>query len=389
MKILFVSMPSLHFFRWAEQLENSGHDVYWFDIVDGKQTNRLPWVKKINSWKIKWPKFKGRYFIKQKTPFLYRLLRPLIERRPEVAFEKLIIDLKPDLVHSFAMQVACVPIIHVMEKHPNQKWIYSSWGSDLFHLKSVKLKEEQVIRVLKRVNYFMSDCLRDYQIAKKYNFEGIYLGCFPGGGGYDFNTINKYSVMPAASRRTILVKGYQGSLGRCIQVLKALKNICDNVTQYKIIVFSADSEVMRFSNALKQETNLNISVLDKDKFLPQQEILKLMGKSIIYIGSSVSDGMPNTLLEAIIMGAFPIQSNPGGASAEVIIDNKNGLLIENPESTNEIQNLILKALKNDALIEQAFNFNQNEIKPMYEYETIKNQVFKAYRDAGTKNMGNE
>jgi len=378
MKILFVSMPSLHFFRWAEQLENSGHDVYWFDIVDGEPTNRLPWVKKINNWKVKFPKFKGRYFIKQKTPLLYRFLKPLIERSPDKAFEKLIIDLNPDIVHSFAMQVACVPIINIMEKHPNQKWIYSSWGSDLFHLESVNLKTQHVFRVLNRVDYFISDCLRDYQIAKKYNFKGMYLGCFPGGGGYHLKALNKYVVTPAVSRTIILLKGYQGTLGRCIQVLKALRNIQNQLNKYEVIVFSAEPEVIRFSENIKRETDLNIKILGKDKFLPQNDILELMGKSLLYIGNSISDGMPNTLLEAIVMGAFPIQSNPGGASAEVIKDNKNGLLIENPEHVEEIQNLITKALTDSALIEQAFNFNQNEVKPKYNYETIKNQVLKTY-----------
>ncbi len=69
MKILLVSMPTLHFFRWTEQLENSGHEVYWFDIVDGSPTNRLPWVHKINGWKQKYPNLKGRYFVKKNCPF--------------------------------------------------------------------------------------------------------------------------------------------------------------------------------------------------------------------------------------------------------------------------------------------------------------------------------
>jgi hypothetical protein len=42
------------------------------------------------------------------------------------------------------------------------------------------------------------------------------------------------------------------------------------------------------------------------------------GQSILHIGNSISDGMPNALLEAMGMGAFPIQSNPGKVSEEVI-----------------------------------------------------------------------
>ena len=116
----------------------------------------------------------------------------------------------------------------------------------------------------------------------------------------------------------------------------------------------------------------------KSKFLPHIEILKLMGEALIYIGNSNSDGMPNTLLEAIGMGAFPIQSNPGGASAEVITNNENGLLIEDYENVEEIKNLILNGLSNSKLVEKAFIINQMEIKPNFEIDKIKTNVLKAY-----------
>lgn len=70
-----------------------------------------------------------------------------------------------------------------------------------------------------------------------------------------------------------------------------------------------------------------------------------MGQSIVYIGNNISDGIPNTVLEAMIMGAFPIQSNPGGATAEIIEEGNNGFLIHNPEDIEEIKKLILKRFK--------------------------------------------
>jgi hypothetical protein len=88
MKILLVSMPSLHFFRWTDQLKDSGHEVYWFDILDGGKTNRLPWVYQITDWKLKYPKFKGRHFIKKNFHFLYKKLSFLIENNTPEKFEK-------------------------------------------------------------------------------------------------------------------------------------------------------------------------------------------------------------------------------------------------------------------------------------------------------------
>lgn len=378
MKILLVSMPSLHFFRWSEQLENSGHEVHWFDIVDGSPTQRLPWVNKINGWKLKYPNFKGRYFIKNKLPFLHKIIKPIIERNVASEFEKIIQEIQPDVVHSFVLQVACLPILDVMKNHPDIKWVYSSWGSDLYNKKGKPNYESNLKNVLSSVHYLITDCKRDYNIALKYGFKGNFLGSFPGGGGYDFSQSNQYIIDPPSNRQTILVKGYQGKLGRCITVLEALKELDTLLKNHKIAVFSADDEVMDFSEKNKLNDILNISLYSKKQFLPHNEILKLMGEALIYIGNSSSDGMPNTLLEAIVMGAFPIQSNPGGATEEVIKHGENGFLINDHKNSDDIKELVANAVSNKELIEKAFKINQKEVKPNFEINKIRADVLNMY-----------
>jgi glycosyltransferase involved in cell wall biosynthesis len=103
-----------------------------------------------------------------------------------------------------------------------------------------------------------------------------------------------------------------------------------------------------------------------------------MGQALIYIGNSSSDGMPNTLLESIIMGAFPIQSNPGGATEEIIKDGENGLIINDSKNSEYIKELIKKAILNIELIESAFTINQMKIKPDLEIEKIKTEVINTY-----------
>ena len=107
-----------------------------------------------------------------------------------------------------------------------------------------------------------------------------------------------------------------------------------------------------------------------------------MGKSLIYIGNSISDGMPNTLLESIIMGAFPIQSNPGGATGELIEHQKNGFLIRMPLNVNEIKYLILKAINDKAFLAQAVGYNFKIIKPKLERGYVRQEVLKKYEHVG-------
>ena len=98
-----------------------------------------------------------------------------------------------------------------------------------------------------------------------------------------------------------------------------------------------------------------------------------MGKSLIYIGNSNSDGMPNTMLEAIFMGAFPIQSNPGGATAELIQNGVNGLLIEDCEDMEDIKRLILKALQIDF-----FKLQNADLIASLDFEFVRKKVLETY-----------
>ncbi len=370
-------MNSIHFVRWTEQLKDSGHDVYWFDILDGGKSERLPWVTQIVDWKQKFKNLKGRYFLKKKAPFLYHKLSFLFENNISKIFEKALRDIKPDVVHSLVLYISCVPILSVMQRHYDLPWMYSAWGSDLYYFKNIPKHERNILKVLPRVNYLITDCKRDVSIAKDLGFVGEVLGTFPGGGGFNYNVTDDY-IKPVSERKTILVKGYQGRSGRAIKVLQALQLIPEALKKYDIVVFGADEQVELYIESNNLYKVFSIKSLSRKVFLAHDNILKLMGGALIYIGNSNSDGMPNTLLEAIIQGAFPIQSNPGGASAEVIKDNQNGLLIKDFNNLEEIKSHVLKALNDSELIESAFKINQIKVKPKFERTMIETKVLKAY-----------
>lgn len=372
MKILMVSIPSLHFFRWTSQLQDSGHEVYWFDITGmSKKSERLNWVSQKTGWKLKW-NYPGRLFIKKKIPKVYQFLQFFNEYKTEIVFEQYLNEIKPDVVHSFALYLSCSPIISVMEKYQNQKWIYSSWGSDLFYFQNDPNYLKDIKQVLPRVNYLFTDCKRDYEIAKEYGFAGDFLGVFPGGGGFDLMMMEQYK-QPEEKRNIVLIKGFQGRSGRAISVLKSILSIKEELSDYYIIVFGADQETIDFASnsVLKKWPNFEIQ-----RKISHLDVIQLMGKSKLYIGNSNSDGIPNTMLEAICMDVFPIQSNPGGATAEIIVDGKNGLLIENCEDPDEIKQKILKGLY---FLKQNKKMNLgSSIKQNLDFYTIKKVILEKY-----------
>jgi glycosyltransferase involved in cell wall biosynthesis len=369
-----VSMPSLHFFRWAEQLKGSGHEIYWFDVVDGgHEVARIDWVYQIVGWKCKYD-FLGRYFIKKKFPKLYRFIQKFNEYDTAKVFEGKLLEIKPDVVHSFALYVSCTPIFTIMEKHATIPWIYSSWGSDLFYFKENPAYLKDIQKVLPRVDFMFSDCKRDVEIARNLGFSGVLLGIFPGGGGFSFNDYEPFKL-PFEKRKIILIKGYQGRSGRVIAVLQCLEQLAKEVQEYEIVVFGADPEVVAYIK--KQQLQMLLSLVFFEK-ISHNTVMELMGKSFVYIGNSNSDGLPNTLLEAIGMGAFPIQSNPGGVTEEIITNGLNGLLISDSDNLESIKTVLLKALFSRDLLKKGIELNTAKLTPSLERETVKSFVLEAY-----------
>ena len=217
-----------------------------------------------------------------------------------------------------------------------------------------------------------TDCYRDFEIAKELGFSRMHVGVIPGGTGYKLEETNLYKL-PLIERKIILVKGYEHNLGRGLNVIKALESIIKNIQKYDVVVFGAHQKVIDYIKT----NQLNFEFFGRHE-LSHQELMQLMGKSLFYIGNSISDGMPNTLLEAIAMGAFPMQSNPGKVTEEIIENGVNGLLINNAESIDEIKGVVLKAISYDEILQSASKKNHDIAIEKLEYSVNKKKVIQIY-----------
>lgn len=370
MKILFISMPSIHVIRWIENLKDTSYELYWFDVLGRGKLETLNAVHQYTDWeKRKIATVKGEYFLSKKAPRIYEKIVPFLEVTANEALEKIIIEIQPDVIHSFEMQSCSYPILKTMQKYPHIPWLYSCWGNDLYYYQQFSTHLKKIKQVLQRVDFLHTDCNRDFILAKKIGFLGKHVGVIPGGTGYKLAELEKYKL-PVEERKIILVKGYENEFGRGLNIIKALQQL---KLDYEIIVFGSHINVINYIIANK----LDFKVFDRHG-LSHQELMELMGKSLLYIGNSISDGIPNTLLEALVMGAFPIQSNPGGATAEIVENGMNSFLIENPESIMDIQNIILKFLSSPQLVKDAVKINGNLAQDRLDYKSNRVKVISIY-----------
>ncbi len=344
-------MPSIHFTKWIESINNPNLELYWFDVMSRGEIEVNAQITQFVDWKKrKRAPIKGEHFLYKKAPFLHQKIKSFVEVTESEKLIEIIQSIKPDIVHSFEMQGCSYPILKAMNQFKNIKWIYSCWGSDLFYYQNFYLHKRKISQVLRRIDYLITDCNRDYNLAKKMGFKGDYLGLIPGGVCCDTGGYDAYKL-PLEERKIILVKGYQLQFGRAMSVIEALLKM-DDLSDYEVVVFGAHTSVYNFI----KEKDLPWQVYHRSA-LSNEQVLQLMGKAIVYIASSISDGIPNTLLEAISMQAFPIQTNPGNATAELIEHGKNGFMIQNPENSDEIKSLIQLALSNPQMLLNAQTIN--------------------------------
>lgn len=184
-------------------------------------------------------------------------------------------------------------------------------------------------------------------------------------------------------RKVITLKGYQAVIGgQVLTALDAVKRCGQIFDGYQIIIHSAINtyaskhlhDVKQAVKDISEVCNVPIEFLPLS---PPEAMWKLFGQARIAIAISNSDGTPNAMLEAMIMGAFPIQSDTGGLESW-INSGVNGYLVPF-DNVDAIAAAIKNALENDVLVDEAAVQNYRLTQERLDAETVRSQVIQLYK----------
>jgi hypothetical protein len=211
------------------------------------------------------------------------------------------------------------------------------------------------MRLLPLVDLLSMECERDVEIARDLGFAGRLFPPFPVTGGYEIADGPSSKVKTKTSaRRMILVKGHTRFVGRGTQALHALKELSNQLAGYQIIVYSADPKAKRLANSVAKKMGLSVKVFGRGQ-IAHQDLLELFESARIYVGISLSDGISVSLQEAMVCGAFPIQTDTSCAD-EWIVNEKSGFIVR-PNDHKGLVKAIRTALENDDLVDAASQIN--------------------------------
>ncbi len=302
-----------------------------------------------------------RAYIRRFAPGLQTLrywVGPLTVMRFAWAYRRLVQALKPDLVHALR-----IPFEGMLGSYTpgGIPFIAATWGNDLtLHAHGSPLMRAFTRRCLSRADGLTADTRRDVRLAADWGLAaGAPTLVVPGAGGLDVHAIQgaegfdpaAYNIPPGGNW-VVNPRGlrpgsvHQGVFFAAIpQVLAAhpeVHFICPGLAGV------AQAETWVTQSGIGENTHL----LPK---LSQAELWSLYQQAQLYVSPSSHDGTPNSLLEAMACGCFPV-AGAIESLQEWIEDGVNGLLVD-PRDPRRLAKAICRALDSHDLRQRAASHN--------------------------------
>jgi glycosyltransferase involved in cell wall biosynthesis len=391
-KVLIVGMSnSVHLARWVEQIADQGWDIHLFPSIDTGTVH--PALRNVT---VHWTmyarqsdadptvRFRG---LRIRSPFegrtLYLAMRELFRRYwpsyRAVQLARVLRRLKPDVVHSIEFQYAGYLTLEARKRLIGNfpPWIITNLGSDIYLYGRLAEHRNRVRELLATCDYYTCECERDVKLAKQMGLRGEVLAVGPNAGGFHLDQMARYRQPgPTSARRLVVLKGYQHWAGRALFGLRAIALCAAELHDLRVTVYAAEPHVKLAAEVLSNETGIEIECVPH---CSHEEILSLFGRARAYIGLSISDGISTSLLEAMVMGAFPIQSSTACAN-EWIVDGETGAIVP-PEDPHLIAQALRRALTDDILVDQAAERNATICRERLHYMKLKSKAVEVYRKA--------
>lgn len=422
-KILFIAFAQgSHTRSWIDLLENSGLNVRLFGL-------RVPGGLPAADWPVKtyvtayhredldpdtrrsfftsrrsgrlanllgkvlgWLGLKShllRAFERQQWPFRSKrrygpaFFLSLDEETPEELWlAEIIRDWRPDIIHTMGLDPAGQFYLRVRNRFGLKgigKWVMQlRGGSDLTLTRLDPEQKPDLTAALQECDQLVSDNEVNYSYATELGMSDdrvADLGPVPGTGGVDVEGLSAAWQGPPSGRRIILwPKAYDSPWSVALPVFEALKMIWDQIEPceiYMLVMTVPGTRMWYWSLPEKIRKHCHV-----EERIPRQKLMELLLRTRVMLAPSLVDGIPNSLLEAMAAGAFPIVS-PLDTISRVVKHEDNVLFARNLYP-DEVADALLRAMTDDRLVDQAAERNLELVRAIADRATIGPRVVNYY-----------
>lgn len=293
---------------------------------------------------------------------------------------KLCNDIAPDLVHAMRIPYEGIMASMAVRQRP---LLISCWGNDFTLFTGTAPDRFLVRQAMRRTDALHCDCEKDMRLAYQWGFRphkpSIVL---PGAGGVDkliFHPgkphLNGWRLnLPADARVIVNPRGMRAYV-RNDSFLQAIPLVLREAPETFFICpgMQGDASVEKIVR--------DLSIASHVRLLPtlnREELANLFRLAEISVSPSTHDGTPNTLLEAMASGCFPVAGDIESVR-EWIDHGLNGLLCD-PASAESIAGALIKAVNDRSLLERAARENVRLVSERADYGQVMARAACFYED---------
>ncbi len=281
-------------------------------------------------------------------------------------------EVQPDLVH--AMRIPYEGMLAALAD-PGPPLLISIWGNDFtLHAKSNSLTVLYTRHAVERADALHPDCQRDLRLAQEWGFlaerPAVVL---PGGGGVKLDIFHPRREGTAPTRPTVINPRGMRAYVQNEAFFKAVPRVLERLPTARFLcpTLAGEAQVERWVAELGIEQAVEL--------LPRQtgpQMADLFRQAQVAVSPTTHDGTPNTLLEAIACGCFPVAGDLESIR-EWITPGVNGLLVDaaDPQALAEA---MIRALEDETLRQKAAAHNTRLIAERAEYGQVMASAEKFY-----------
>lgn len=299
---------------------------------------------------------------------LRQWLGPLTIPASARKLRKFITETQPDLIHAMRIPYEGMLTAYALNGRGGKPvsrppFIVSVWGNDFtLHASSTPLMKAYTKLVLQKADALHADTNRDIKLAHKFGLDkNKPTLVIPGNGGIRSDIF----YPPAAPAKNPIIINPRGvrPYVRNDSFFKAIPIVLAKRPDAKFICTSMQGE----PQAMKWIQELNIShAVNLLPAIEYSNMGNLFRSAQIVASPSVHDGTPNSLIEAMACGCFPVAGDLESIR-EWITHGQNGLLFDSTDPQS-IAEAVLLGLEREDLRREAAGLNANLISAKADYE---------------------
>ena len=404
MRILFVADGrSLNTRGWLKALAETGQEIH---LVSTYAHKNLPFTTTQTVLPIAFSRFarsirpkgelntqasvipkqgKSLRSIARLRPHLMRaryILGPLSLRFHLKHLIKVIDQLKPDLLHALRIPFEGMFATYTAQRIPV---IVSIWGNDLtLHANGSIFMHAHTRRTLQTCAGLIADADRDIELARQWGLpDGLPTIVLPGAGGIPIHLFSSSSASiddllnsPLLDDTPVILnpRGFRTGSVRNDVFFQAIPIVAAEIPNAMFLCPAMADEPEAMDWVKRLGIQAHVQLLPK---VAHERMRDMYKRAQITVSISEHDGTPNSLLEAMASGSFPIVGNIASVQ-EWITHDQNGLLVD-PSDPEELARALITALRDRASRDHASERNFDIISARAEQTKVTQKVLEFYR----------